>query len=97
MGLRFLGDAYEAQEAKEGTAYVYAAGSIDRYDVEVGVDVNFHVEHPELAFHDPDDDPLLEHVTRLVLLGTATYPADRAGERFELTIRGDDSPSTRVG
>ena len=40
---------------------------------------------------------MFEHVTRLVLTGSATYPSERAGERFELTIRGDDGPSTRVG
>ncbi len=33
----------------------------------------------------------------MVLIGTATYPSDRTGECFELTIRGDDSPATRVG
>jgi hypothetical protein len=70
---------------------------VERYDVEAGVDVNFHLERPHLAFHDPDNDPLFEHVTQLVLSGTATSPSDRAGECFTLTIRGDDSPSTRVG
>jgi hypothetical protein len=65
--------------------------------VEASVDVSLHLEHPHLAFHDTDDDPLFEHITQLVLIGTATYPSDRTGESFELTIRGDDSPSTRVG
>jgi len=78
-------------------SYTQLGVRVEQYEVESAVDVNFHLEHPHLAFHDADDDPLFEHITRLVLTGTATYPSDRAGERFELTIRGDDGPSTRVG
>jgi hypothetical protein len=82
---------------KTEPAYTQLGVHLERYEAEAGVDVNFHLEHPELAFHDPDDDPLFEHITQLVLTGTATYPPDRAGESFELTIRGDDNLSTRVG
>jgi hypothetical protein len=77
--------------------YTQLAVCLERYDVEAGVGVNFLLERPELAFHDADDDLVFEPITRLVLTGTATYPSDRAGEGFELTIRGDDGPSTRVG
>jgi hypothetical protein len=82
---------------KPEASYAQLAVRVERYEVEAGVDINFLLERPELAFHDIDDDPLFEHVTKLVLTGTAIYPSERTGERFELTIRGDDSPSTRVG
>ena len=82
---------------KPGPTYTQLAVRLERYDVQSEVGVTFYLERPELAFHDADDDPLFEHITRLVLTGTATYPAERSGECFELTIRGDDGPSSRVG
>jgi hypothetical protein len=85
------------KRSKAEASYTQLGVRLERYEVEAGVDVNLHLEHPHLAFHDADDDPLFEHITRLVLTGTTTYPSDRAGECFELTIRGDDSASTRVG
>ena len=85
-----------ARRRAEAT-YAHLGLRVDRYEAEAGVDVNFHLEHAHLAFRDPDDEPVFEHVTQLVLTATAVHPSDRAGESFELTIRGDDSPSTRVG
>jgi hypothetical protein len=85
------------KEGKPGPSYAQLAVRLERYDIEAGVDVNFLLEHPELALHDADNDPVFGHTTQLVLTGTATYPTDRAGECFELTIRGDEGPSTRVG
>lgn len=82
---------------KPEPVYTHLAVRLDRYDIDAGVGVSYLLERPDLAFHDADDDPVFEHVTRLVLTGSATYPPERAGELFELTIRGDDGPSTRVG
>jgi hypothetical protein len=81
---------------KPGPTYTQLAVRLERYDVQSEVGVTFYLERPELAFHDVDDDPVFEHITRLVLIGTSTYPAERAGECFELTIRGYDGPSSRV-
>lgn len=69
---------------------------VDRYEAKADVSVNYLVDHPHLAFHDCDDDPVFEHITQLVVAGTTTYPEERRGESFELTIRGDDGLGTRV-
>lgn len=77
---------------KAEPVYTHLAIRLDRYDVEAGVGVSYLLERPDLAFRDADDDPVFEHVTQLELAGSASYPPERAGERFELTVRGDDGP-----
>lgn len=39
---------------------------------------------------------MYKYVTRLKILGAATYPSDRAGQRIEVTVYGDESPSRHV-
>ena len=39
---------------------------------------------------------MYKYVTRLKILGTAAYPSDRGGQRIEVTVYGDESPSRRV-
>jgi hypothetical protein len=76
--------------------YTSLAVCVERYEARADVSVNYLLEHPHLAFHDPDDDSVFEHITQIVVTGTATYPEERRRETFEFTIRGDDSPGTRV-
>jgi hypothetical protein len=37
-----------------------------------------------------------KYIARLTIVGTVTYPEDRAGQRFEITVYGDESPSRHV-
>jgi hypothetical protein len=47
--------------------------------------------------HSLDDrDPIFRFTSDLTVFGTAFAPKQRAGHSYEVTIYGDDSPSSRV-
>jgi hypothetical protein len=66
---------------------------IEHHDANVGAAVNHNVYAPQYAFRLDDRDPLYSYTIHLMLKGVATYPERRAGEAYELTIYGEDSPS----
>jgi len=81
---------------KPETEYSYVEIRVDGYEASTEASINYHVYSPQLAWDLDDDDPLYKFGTRLTITGTAIYPEDRAGETFEFTIVGSDSPSHRL-
>jgi len=67
---------------------------VDRYDayVEAGFNLELVTSRP---FSDSTEGFVYEYATRLVIHGEASYPAERLGENFEITLRGKDSPEPR--
>jgi hypothetical protein len=86
------------QTPKKPTAVdTSVAVRMDGYEARISASVNYSVEEPKYAIGRlGDDEPVYEYVTHLTITGTAIQPAERAGERYELTIYGDDSPSRCV-
>jgi hypothetical protein len=76
--------------------HTHLALRIDKYEARVETSVNYHAHEPQYAWRDTEDEPLYHFLGRLVILGTSTYPEKRAGETYELTIYGDDSPDSRI-
>jgi hypothetical protein len=77
--------------------YPLLAVRVDRYEADAAATVNHYLEQPQYAFRErPEDDPVFEYTTRLTIAGTSTYPDERAGERYELMLHGDDAPSTNI-
>jgi hypothetical protein len=72
----------------------FLAIQVDDYDVQISAAINHQVENPKYAFTDlRANEPVYKYITYLKICGHATYPEKRAGERFEFTVHGDDSPS----
>ncbi len=69
---------------------------VEGYDVDVGAAVNYVVYGPQYAWNIDDRDPLYKFTTRLVIRGLSTYPQERAGDQYILTIYGDDAPSQDI-
>ena len=69
---------------------------VDDYQVRVEADINIDAKDPKYAFDLDDRDPVYKYITRLEIIGTATVPDDRAGQRFEISVYGDESPSARL-
>jgi len=76
--------------------HTFLAVRVVDYDVSVDAGVNSAVYAPQYAWNLDDDDPLYRVKTRLTVYGTSTYPDERAGHPYELTVYGDDKPSRRV-
>jgi hypothetical protein len=86
--------ARKSSEKKAQPEHSFLAIQVDDYDVQISVAINYKVENPKYAFADlRADEPVYKHITYLKIHGRATYPENRAGERFEFTVHGDDSPS----
>ncbi len=69
---------------------------VESSDVRVEADINYDAKLPQYAIRLNEQDPVYKYVTRLVLRGAVTYPPERAGDRYEVSISGDDSPSKEV-
>lgn len=85
------------QKAKQPEpTYSRIGVKVESYDARVEADINIEAKDPRYAINLDDRDPVYKYVTRLTIFGAATYPEDRAGQRFEVTVFGDESPSRRV-
>lgn len=69
---------------------------VDRYEACVEARINIDAKDPRYAFQLDDRDPVYQYVTRVKIHGVGTYPDDRIGHAFEITVLGDESPSRRV-
>jgi len=76
--------------------HTHLAVRVTSHEASAGAAVNHNVYAPQYARNVDDDDPLYEFTAHLVISGIATYPEDRAGETYELTIYGNDAPSRRL-
>ncbi|RUX42924.1 hypothetical protein EOA33_30635 [Mesorhizobium sp. M4A.F.Ca.ET.050.02.1.1] len=69
---------------------------VEHYEASVEAAVNYNVYSPQSAWNSDDDDPLYRFTTRLIVAGISTYPEERAGDRYEVTIYGDNLGSGDV-
>lgn len=82
--------------AKPRETYTSLGIRVDRYEVRLDASINYHVHQPQHASHLYDDDPLFRHVSELTIVGVSTYPDQRAGDRYEVSVYAEDTPSSRV-
>lgn len=66
---------------------------VERYDVSIDASINHSVYAPQHAWNLNEEDPVYQFTMRLTITGIASYPEDRAGDVYEVTIHGDDAPS----
>ena len=69
---------------------------VSDYEARVEADINIDAKQPQYAISSDDKDRVYKYVTRLTIVGVATYPAERASQRYEVTISGDDAFSRGV-
>jgi hypothetical protein len=76
--------------------HTHLAIRVERCDATVEAAVNYNVYAPQSAWNSDDDDPLYRFTTRLTVAGKSTYPEERAGDTYEVTIYGDNLGSGDV-
>lgn len=69
---------------------------IDGGDVRIEAGVNIDARHPRYALSFHEEDPVYTYVTRVTFRGVVTYPSERAGDRYEMAVSGDEAPSRQV-
>ena len=75
--------------------HAYLSILVERFDARVDADINVDLRGGRPLFS-TDDDLVFEAITTLDIKGRCTYPADRAGENYEIAIRSDPSPRSRL-
>lgn len=88
--------ASKRKAAQPKPTYARIGVKVEGYEGRVEADINIDATNPKYALDLDDRDPVYKYITRLTIVGTATYPEDRAGQRFEITVYGDEAPSRRV-
>jgi hypothetical protein len=84
------------RQRKAEEQHTHLAIRVQSYEVRVVASVNHNVYAPQYAWDLDDDDPLYQFTAQLTISGISTYPEERAGDAYELTIYGADAPSRRL-
>ncbi|WP_405232045.1 hypothetical protein [Lentisalinibacter salinarum] len=74
------------------TVHEFPAVRITGYESDISAEISHEVYSPETAFDLDVENPLYDFSTRLELQGIGTYPAERKGHRYEITLLGSDDP-----
>jgi hypothetical protein len=69
---------------------------LEASEVRVDAGVNIDARHPKYALSFNEEDPVYTYVTRLTFTGVVISPPDRAGDRYQIAVSGDEAPSRRV-
>jgi hypothetical protein len=69
---------------------------VNSFKVRAEAALNHDARNPENAFRDTEQEPLYHFLAHLELAATYTYPEERAGDAFDLTIYGEDHPDSDV-
>ena len=76
--------------------YARVASRVNSYKVRAEAALNHNARNAEYAFRDTEDEPLYHFLAHLEIAATCTYPEERAGDEFDLTIYGEDHPDSDV-
>ena len=73
--------------------YTYIVVLVDNFEAETEMGVNSDVYHPQYAWASRDEDALYAMTSQVRINGVCTYPDERAGDSYHLTLYSDDSPA----
>ncbi len=76
--------------------YFRVAIRVERYEIRTEASINHHAYHPEVAIELDDREPVYCFSSDLTIFGTAVHPKEREGNSYEVSICGDDSPSSGI-
>ena len=83
-------------QRKSEEEHTYLSIRVERYHAEVEAAVNHTVYAPQYVWDIDGDEPLYRSATRLTVCGVSTYPKERAGHEYELTLLSDNTRSRRL-
>jgi hypothetical protein len=83
------------RRGKRDVMHTHLVLRVVRYEGGVNASVNPYAYEPQYAWDLDDSDPVYEFTAQLTITAISTAPDDRAGNTYELTIYGDDSPRRR--
>lgn len=83
----------KALRTKPQDEYAFLAVRINQFDAQAGAWLHSHIHCPETSLDDHDRDPLYPGHTQINLSGAITYPDDRAGHGFSMSISAAESPT----
>lgn len=66
--------------------YTHLSIRIERYEASIDAGINHDALAPEYAWDLDMDEPLYSFTAQIEVFGTVTYPEERAGEAWEITI-----------
>jgi len=76
--------------------HTHIAIRVERYEAGITASINQNVHGAQYAWKLDDEDPVYEFTNQARIIGTATYPPERAGNVYQLTFYGTDAPSQRL-
>ena len=84
------------RQQKPEIEHTYLGIRVEHYDARIQASVNSDVYAPQYAWIYDDADPVYRFTAQLSISGISTYPEERAGDAYDVTIYGDDAPSQRL-
>lgn len=75
---------------KPAEEHTHLAIQVESHEVSTDASININLTMDRPLFYQ-DDDLVYEFVITLKIFGKSTYPPNRAGDIYEVTVRGDES------
>lgn len=69
---------------------------VEHHDASISAGVNSEVYAPQFASKLDDDDPVFEFTSQVTITGVSTYPPEKAGDTYDLTISGVDATNHQI-
>ena len=80
------------RSSEEEDVHTHLSIRVKHYDARVNASIN-HEIYNQRGSWTIENDPVYHFTTQLTITGISTYPEERAGDTYELTIQGGDVPS----
>lgn len=81
---------------KTADEHTHLALRIHGYKVRARAAINHYAHDAKYAWRDTQDEPLYEFETHIEITAVCSYPEERAGDSYELTIYGEVSPESDI-
>ncbi len=86
----------QKRRKKPGEEHTYIAIRVEHHDASISAGVNSDAYAPQLAWNLDDDAPVFEFTSQVTIMGVSTYPPERAGDTYDLTISSVDTGNHRI-
>jgi hypothetical protein len=84
-----------SRRSKKSEEHTHLAIHVQGFDAEVEARLNIDLATSR-PLYSTEDDPVFPTSTRLVIRGRSTYPKERAGDVYEISLRGQTSSRTQL-
>ena len=80
------------RKRSDSEVHTHLSIKVEDHEASVSASVNHLAYEPQYGWHSGGEEPVYEFRNSVIVSGTATWPEQRAGDHYEITLYGGGSP-----